>query len=39
MHDEEDVRRRIAHALAQRFDERNDLDFDTPGLEQCARML
>ena len=39
MHDEQDVRRRIARALAQRFDERNDLDFEAPGLEQCARML
>ena len=39
MHDEAGVRGRIERALTQRFDERIEIDADTPALEQYARML
>ena len=39
MNDEDHARRRIAHALEQRFDERIELEAGMPGTEQFARML
>jgi len=38
-HDEKDARRRIAHAIEQRFGERIECDAQAPGLDQLARML
>ena len=39
MNDDADALTRVGRALEQRFGERIDIDADTPGMEQFARML